>query len=447
MDQSTASQASTIDHTTPGERPTQFRWVICGLLFFATTINYADRSVLNVLAPTLQKTIGWSDKQYGYIGTAFTFAYAIGFVFMGRFIDAVGTRIGYAIALVFWTLAGASHALARTFMEFAFCRFLLGLGESGNFPAAIKTVAEWFPQRQRATATGIFNAGSNVGAILAPLLVPVVVIRFGWPAAFLITPILAAVWIVLWVTLYRQPAHHPLVNQAERDFINSDSAPVVPHKTVRWREILPHRQTWAIMVGKFLTDPIWWFYLFWSGKFISDRFHADIKHIGPPLIVIYVLADFGSIFGGWLSSALIRNGWSTNSARKLAMFGCALAVLPVIYAPVTNSMWVAVVLIGLAAAAHQGFSANIFTLASDMFPKRAVGSVVGLAGLCGGVGGMIIQFTSGKILEVTGSYLIMFVIAGSVYLLAVTCVHLLAPRLDVVNLEETESRGFPIEPS
>ncbi len=423
------------------------RWIICGLLFYATTINYIDRSVLNALASTLQKpeAIGWTDTEYGYIGAAFTVAYAIGFLLMGRLIDAVGTRWGYAIALTLWTVAGACTALTRNAFQFGVARFFLGLGEAGNFPAAIKTTAEWFPQRQRATATGIFNAGSNVGAILAPLLVPIVVLTWGWgwQAGFLITPLLAAVWIVLWLWLFRNPAVHPLVNQAERDFINSDGPPVAPAAPVRWRQIIPHRQAWAIMVGKFLTDPIWWFYLFWSGKFLFDKFKVDLKEVGLPLVVIYLLADVGSIAGGWLSSTLIRRGWSANAARKTAMFGCSLAVLPVSLAPVVPvtvlGLWTAVILIGVAAAAHQGFSANIFTLTSDMFPKRAVGSVVGLAGLCGAVGGALMQFGSGHIKESTGSYLIMFIIASTVYLLAVTFVHLLAPRLAPVDLTEPPS--------
>jgi ACS family hexuronate transporter-like MFS transporter len=428
-----------------GEKPTNYRWVICSLLFYATTINYMDRSVLNVLSSTLQKSIGWSNIQFGNINMAFAIAYTIGFFVMGWLIDRLGTRLVYAIALAFWTLAGASTAFARSAFQFGICRFMLGIGESGNFPAAIKTVAEWFPQRQRATATGVFNAGSNVGAILAPWLVPLVVIQFGgWPAAFFITPILAAIWIVLWLTIYKHPSVHPRINRAELELIQSDNVPVTGKK-VKWREILPHRQTWAIMVGKFLTDPVWWFYLTWSGKFLSDRYGVDLKHIGPPLIIIYVMADFGSIGGGWLSSTLMKHGWTANAARKTAMFTCALAVLPVCLAPLSTK-WVAVFLIGIATSAHQGFSANIFTLTSDMFPKRAVGSVTGLAGFCGGVGGILIQFAAGHITQ-NHSYLSLFIIAGTVYLLAVTLIHVLAPRLKVVDLDGSDGpRGFPVVP-
>jgi MFS transporter, ACS family, hexuronate transporter len=440
----TSSTASLLPDSSDSQRATRFRWVMCALLFYATTLNYVDRSVLNVLAPDLQKSIGWNDAQYGEIGAAFTAAYAIGYLCMGRLVDGIGTRIGYAIALGFWTLAGASTALARTTFQFGVCRAFLGLFEAGNFPAAIKTTAEWFPQKERATATGIFNAGSNVGAILAPLIVPFVVLRWNWQAAFLITPLMAVVWIILWLTLYRSPTVHPRVNQAERELILADSPATLSTSPVRWREILPYRQAWAIMVGKFLIDPIWWFYLFWSGKFLHDKFGADLKHLGPPLIVIYVLADFGSVLGGWFSSRLIRIGWTPNAARKTALFVCAAAVLPVAFAPVVQHMWTAVVLVGIAAAAHQGFSANLFTLSSDMFRKNVVGSITGLAGLCGAVGGMLMQYYSGRIKQATGSYLIMFIIAGSVYLLAAISVQLLAPNLERVEIGE--SRGFEVNP-
>jgi ACS family hexuronate transporter-like MFS transporter len=423
------------------QRPTNFRWVVCGLLFYATTINYVDRAVLGVLGPTLQKNMHWSDVEFGKVNAAWTAAYALGFIFMGPLIDKIGTRLGYAIALGFWSLAGGCHALARSALQFGICRFMLGFWETGNFPAAIKTVAEWFPQRQRATATGVFNAGSNVGAVLAPLAIPPIVMLWGWPAAFLITPILALIWIVMWLTMFRSPAVHPRVNQAERDLILSDSPPAST-ATARWRVLLPHRQTWAIVVGKTLTDPIWWFYLFWSGKFFSDRFHVKLAGLAAPLILIFVMADVGSLLGGWFSSALIKRGWTPNAARKTAMLTCALCVAPVSLAPVVSNMWVAAALISLAASAHQGFSANIFTCTSDMFQKSAVGSVVGLAGFCAGTAGILMNYGSGAIKQATGSYLIMFIIAASVYVLAVVCVHLLAPRLTPVDL--TEPRPFPV---
>ncbi len=411
-----------------------YRWVICALLFFATTINYVDRGVLGVLAPDLQQTIGWTNTQYGDINAAFSLAYAIGFLVLGRFIDRVGTRLGYAAALVAWSLAAAGHALARSPFGFGLARFVLGLGEAGNFPAAVKTTAEWFPRRERAFATGLFNAGSNVGAVVAPLVVPFLAIRFGWQAAFLATGLVGLVWVAFWLPLYRRPEQHPRVSPAELAWIQADGAE--PDSAIPWLRLLPHRQTWAVAAGKFLTDPIWWFYLFWSAKFLADRFGADLKTIGPPLITIYLLADIGSVAGGWLSSWLLRRGWSANAARKTALLVCALCVVPVAMAPLVSSMWTAVLLIGLAAAAHQGFSANLYTLASDMFPRRAVGSVIGIGGTAGAIGGILMQAASGRIKDLTGSYLTMFVIAGSVYVLSVFVIHGLAPRLVPAPLGE-----------
>jgi ACS family hexuronate transporter-like MFS transporter len=427
----TAPSAST-------ERPSHFRWVICGLLFFATTVNYVDRGVLGVLAPDLQKIIGWTDTQFGDINAAFTLAYALGFILMGRLIDRVGTRIGYALALVVWSLAAAGHALARTPFGFGVARFLLGLGEAGNFPAAIKTTAEWFPRRERALATGIFNAGSNVGAVLARLVVPWLALQWGWQSAFVWTGLIGLVWIAFWLPLYRRPDRHPFVNASELALIQSEGG--FDEARVPWRRLLPHRQAWAFAAGKFLTDPIWWFYLFWSGKFLADKFGVSLKTIGPPLITIYLLADVGSVAGGWFSSWLLKRGWTPNAARKTAMLACALCVMPVSLAPVVSNMWVAVVLIGLAAAAHQGFSANLFTLTSDMFPRRAVGSVVGLGGMAGALGGMLMQAASGRIREATGSYLAMFVLAGVIYLVGLLVVHRLAPRLEPADLGQAAAR-------
>jgi ACS family hexuronate transporter-like MFS transporter len=425
---------------------TNYRWVVCALLFAATTINYVDRSVLNAVEPELKKpeNIGWTATEYGDINTAFSIAYAIGFLIAGWFIDRVGVRIGYAVALVVWSLAAAGHALAHSVLGFAIARFVLGLGEAGNFPAAIRTTAEWFPRRERALATGIFNAGSNVGAFLAPLIAPFLLLRFGWHSVFYTTGLLGLIWVAFWLPLYHNPESHPKISKAELDYIHSE--PSEPARKVRWRNLLPHPQTWAFALGKFLTDPIWWFYLFWSGKFINERFGVSISHIGPPLIIIYLLADVGSIAGGWLSSSLLKRGWTPNAARKTTMFICCLCILPVIYAPITHNLWVAVTLIGIAAAAHQGFSANIFTTTSDMFPKWAVGSIVGFGGMMGAVGGIFIQFSAGRIKDATGSYLIMFVIAGTVYMLALLVFHLFAPRLEPVNLNEGKA-GFPIEPT
>lgn len=404
-----------------------YRWVICGLLFLATTVNYVDRGVLGVLAPELEKTIGWTDSQYGDINAAFSFAYAIGFLIMGGLIDRLGTRLGYAFALVLWSLAAAGHAFARTPFGFGVARFLLGLGEAGNFPAAVKTTAEWFPRRERALATGLFNAGSNVGAVLAPLLVPILVLHYDWQTAFMATGLFGFLWVVLWLPLYNSPERSNRVGPEELAWIQQD--PPEAAEPVPWLQLLPHRQTWAVAVGKFLTDPIWWFYLFWAPKFFADRFGTDLKKIGPPMITIYLMADIGSIGGGWLSSWLLGRGWSANAARKTALGLCALCIVPVSLAPVVSSMWTSVFLIGLAAAAHQGFSANMYTLASDMFPRRAVGSVIGIAGTAGAVGGILMQAAAGRIREYTGSYLVMFIIAATVYVLSVLAIHLCAPRL------------------
>ncbi len=453
MSQETAPKPE-LSTTSSGLKPTNFRWVICGLLFYATTINYVDRSILNSLESTLKDQIKWNDFEYGLIGAAFSLAYAIGFLLMGRLMELVGIRWGYAVAVVFWTLSALSTVLTSTPFQFGMSRFFLGLFEAGNFPAAIKTVAEWFPQKQRATATGIFNAGSNIGAIIAPILAVLLVPLWGWKAAFMVTPALAVIWVLCWVALYRKPTEHRMANEAERALIASDApAGAVNDQPVRWRHLLPHRQAWAFMAGKFLTDPVWWFYLFWAGKFFAEQFKVELKGLAGPLILVYVLADVGSIGGGWFSSWLMKKGWTTNAARKTTMGICACLVLPVIFAPQlpTNwgsgsgniGMWIAATLIGIAAGAHQGFSANIFTLTSDMFPKRAVASIVALGGLAGAFGGIIMQSVSGVIKEVTQSYLIMFIIAGTAYVLAFIVLHALAPRTERVNEATLESKTLP----
>lgn len=424
---------------TPEENPVKekvkvgnYRWLICALIFVATTINYVDRAVLGVLAPVLRDEIGWSDQDYGYISAAFTLAYAIGFLFAGWFIDKVGTRFGYAFYLTIWSLAAAAHALVKSVSGFSIARFALGIGESGNFPAAIKTVAEWFPKKERAFATGIFNAGSNVGAIIAPLVVPWIAINYGWQEAFVITGLGGLVWIGLWVPFYRKPSEHPKLSKAERDYIESD--PPDTSAKIPWMTLLKLKQTWAFSVGKFLTDAIWWFYLFWFPLFMNDRFGVDIKTIGIPMIVVYLLADVGSVAGGWFSSFLLKRNWTVNGARKTAMLVCAILILPVALAPHVAGEWVAVFLIGTAAAAHQGFSANIFTITSDMFPRKAVASVVGIGGFAGAMGGFFMNLGAGWLKQNTGSYEIMFAIAGVTYLLALGIMHLLVPKLEPAEL-------------
>jgi ACS family hexuronate transporter-like MFS transporter len=408
------------------------RWSICALLFFATTINYVDRSVLGVLAPLLRTEIGWSDYEYGNISAAFTLAYAIGFLFAGWFIDRFGTRIGYALYLIVWSLAAAGHALATTAIGFGAARFALGLGESGNFPAAIKTIAEWFPAKERAFATGLFNAGSNVGAIVAPLVVPWLTLHWSWRTAFAATGLAGLVWVLFWWPLYRKPAEHPRLSAGELKHIESDSKQ--PVLAVSWLELLRHRQAWAFAVGKFLTDSVWWFYLFWFPLFMADTFGFDLRNIGLPLVTVYLLADVGSVGGGWLSSILLKMGWSANAARKTAMLICAILILPVAMAPRVANPWMAVWLVGLAAAAHQGFSANIFTITSDMFPKPAIGSVVGFGGFAGAMGGFLMNLGAGWFRQNQGSYVTMFTIAGVAYLIALASIHLLAPRLEVAKL-------------
>jgi MFS transporter, ACS family, hexuronate transporter len=419
--------------TEPKMKLGNYRWGICALLFFATTVNYVDRSVLGVLAPTLRTEIGWSDQQYGHISAAFTLAYAIGFLFAGWLIDKIGTRIGYSLYLALWSLAAAAHALARSAFGFGLARFGLGIGESGNFPAAIKTIAEWFPRKERALATGFFNAGSNVGAIVAPLAVPWLALNWGWQSAFLITGLAGLVWIAFWWPLYHKPREHPHISGTELAHIESD--PPDPDVRIQWRYLLKHRQTWAFFIGKFMTDSIWWFYLFWFPLFMKDRFGVDLKGIGWPMVTVYVLADFGSVGGGWLSSSLIGKGWTTNAARKTAMLICAICILPVTMAPNVDGKWLAVWLIGIAAAAHQGFSANIFTTVSDMFPRKAVGSVVGIGGFAGAMGGFLMNEGAGWLKQNTGSYVIMFLIAGFTYLVALFIMHLIVPKLEPAKLE------------
>ena len=411
----------------------RMRWIICGLLFFATTINYVDRAVLGVLAPTLRTEIGWSDQEYGYISGAFTLAYAIGFLVAGWFIDKVGSRYGYSVYLTIWSIAAAAHAIAKSVTGFGIARFALGIGESGNFPAAIKTVAEWFPKKERAFATGIFNAGSNVGAILAPLVVPWLALKWGWQSAFIITGLAGLVWLFFWIPIYRRPAEHPKLSAEELAYIESD--PPDTAVNVPWAKLLMFRQTWAFAVVKFLTDAIWWFYLFWFPLFMNDRFKVDLKGIGIPMITVYLLADVGSVAGGWLSSFLLGKGWTANGARKTAMLICAFFILPVAVAPHVQGEWVAVILIGIAAAAHQGFSANIFTTSSDMFPRKAVGSVVGIGGFAGAMGGFIMNLGAGWLKENTGNYEIMFAIAGVVYFIALFLMHLLVPKLEPAKIE------------
>ncbi len=432
----TPSQDSTVATVeTVGQRIGRYRWVICALLFFATTVNYVDRQVLGILAKDLQRpeAIGWTEVDYGNIVAAFNAAYAFGLLLAGRLMDRIGTRAGYALALIWWSIAAMGHALARTPFGFGVARAALGLGEAGNFPAAIKTVAEWFPKKERAFATGLFNAGSNVGAIVAPLTVPWIAATWGWQMAFIVTGAVGFIWLVFWLPMYRRPEEHPKVSPAELAHIQSDP-PDPPAAKIPWVRLVPHRQTSAFAIGKYLTDPVWWFYLYWIPSFFREQYKIDLLAVGPPLIIIYVIADFGSIGGGWLSSALIKRGWTINRARKTAMLICAIAVTPIIFASQITNIWVAAILIGFAAAAHQGWSCNLFTTTSDMFPRNAVGSVVGIGGMAGALGGATMAVGTGYILQSTGqNYSIVFTIAGTLYLIALAIIHLLVPRLEQVD--------------
>jgi ACS family hexuronate transporter-like MFS transporter len=409
-----------------------YRWSVCALLFFATTINYVDRQVLGILAPVLQKDIGWNEIEYGYIVTAFTGAYAIGLLIVGRIIDTVGTKIGYAVSIFMWSIAAMGHALVRSVFGFGVARFTLGLSESGNFPAAIKATAEWFPKKERAYATGWFNSGPNVGAIVALLVVPWITLTWGWREAFIFTGLLGFIWMIFWWWIYELPENHKKVSKEELAYINSDQGEVDTEK-IPWLKLLKYRQTWSFVMGKFLTDPVWWFYVYWLPKFLNERYGLDLAHLGLPLIVIYTMTSIGSIGGGWFSGALIRGGSSINKGRKRVMLISALLIVPIVFASTVPEWW-AVLLIGVAAAAHQSWSANLFTTVSDMFPKKAVGSVVGLGGMAGAVGGMLIATAAGFILQFTGSYLSLFIMAGSVYLLALLIIHLLVPEIKEVEI-------------
>jgi ACS family hexuronate transporter-like MFS transporter len=412
------------------ERPSSYRWTICALLFVATTINYVDRQVLGILAPTLQRELHWTEADYGNIVSWFSFAYAFGFLAAGRVIDWIGVRRGLGAAVVAWSLAAISHALATTAAGFSFARAALGVSESAIFPGSIKAVAEWFPQRERALATGIFNAGTNTGAILTPLLVPWIALRWGWQWAFVVTGVLGLLWLLVWIPLYRNPEAtvHPSTNaggEAEKSVAARAS----------WISLFGHRQTWAFIVGKLMADPVWWFYLYWLPKFLDSKYNVKLAQVAAPIIVVYLIADVGSVGGGWLSSALIKRGWTVNRARKTTMLAMALLIVPTTLVSRAPGMWAAVLIVGVAAAAHQAWSANVYTLASDMFPKSAVGSVVGIGSFAGAMGGVVFQRVTGRVLQANGSdYAPIFVVCGLAYVTAWVIIHLLAPRLEPAHL-------------
>lgn len=410
------------------------RWVICALLFVATVIAYVDRGVIAYLKNTLETVIpNLNDKVYGDITSAFLVAYALGMAVAGGVTDKLGTRKAFAIAITLWSVAAMLPGAAFSVLTFGIAMFLLGLGEAANFPACIKTVAEWFPKRERALATGIFNSGANVGNILVPLVVPTLVVLLSWRGAFVITGACGLLWLVFWLIYYRRPENHPSVSQAELEIILSD--PVEKVERVPWRRVAPRKETWAFAVGKFLTDPIWWFYLFWIPGYLQTTFHLSLSANRVPVILAYSISILGSVGGGWLSSTLIARGKSPNFARKGTMLLCVLCIAPIFATPFVHQLWIVVALLGLATAGHQGWSATLFTLPSDTFPKSAVASVIGIGGMAGAAGGVLLQKTAGNIVYLTHSYVSLFVIACLAYPLALIFIQLITPKLAPAQVE------------
>lgn len=424
-----------------------YRWTICSLVFFATTINYLDRAVISLLKSNLETEFRWTETDYSNIVIAFQLSYALGMLGIGRLIDKLGTKLGYALSITLWSVAAIGHALVKSTFGFIIARSALGVTEAGNFPAAIKTVAEWFPKRERALATGIFNSGTNIGAIIAPLTVPFIAVQWGWQWAFILTGVIGFLWLIAWFAVYEIPAKHAKLSKTEFDFINSDvdeaTDAATQEKPVSWVKLLRFRQTWAFAMGKFLTDPVWWFYLFWLPAFLKAQYGVEGTATALPVALVYTLSTFGSIGGGWLPLKFIRGGMPVFKARKTSMLIYAFCAIPVLFSQYlgTFNMWLAVFIIGFAASAHQAWSANIFTTVSDMFPKKAIGSVTGIGGMFGGLGGMLIAKLAGLLFDhykalgtIEIGYYIMFLVCGSAYLLAWLVMHLLAPKMKQVNI-------------
>jgi ACS family hexuronate transporter-like MFS transporter len=419
----------------------KYRWTICSLLFFATTINYLDRSVISLLKPDLEIQFHWTEGDYSYIVMAFQVAYALGMISVGRLIDKIGTKLGYALTTLAWSLAAIGHALANSTLGFAIARAALGISEAGNFPAAIKTTSEWFPRKERAYATGIFNSGSNIGAIVAPLTVPWIAVKLGWQWAFILTGAIGFIWVVLWVFIYEIPAKNKRLSKEEFAYINSDleenpdiaeSVPKTP-----WIKLLNYRQTWSFVAGKFLTDPVWWFFLFWLPAFLDAQYGITGTAVALPVALVYTMSSFGSVAGGWLPLYLVKKGWPVFRARKTSMLIYAICVVPVVFAQWLGSinMWLAVLMIGFATSAHQAWSANIFTTVSDLFPKKAVASVTGIGGMAGAIGGMLIAWLAGMLFDkykllgnLERGYYIMFFVCAFAYLIAWLIMHFLVPK-------------------
>ena len=417
------------------------RWIVLGVIFCATTINYMDRFIVGVLKPTIVADLHWSETDYANVIVCFQLAYAIGLVTIGPLLDRIGARRGMMVVVGMCALAAASHSLVATVIGFGITRFALGFGESGTWPGCVKVISEWFPRKERSIGTGVMNAGSSVGATITPLVVPVLLQFVRWPLVFLCTASLDVAWLIGWALWYRAPEHHPKLSPTEFAYIRSD--PILPQPKLPWLQLFRHRQTWAFLLGKGLSDPIWWFYLFWVPGFLVSQYHLvgnsamdSAKALAVPVMVIYLMADVGSVGGGWLSTRLIGRGWSINAARKTVMLGCVVCVLPVVFVNFRIGLWPSVFLIGLAAAAHLGFSANLFTIAKDTVTKSAVSSVAGIGGLAAAVGGMVIAKIVGFVLDTTHSYLVPFLLAALAYPVALACVHLLLPKLEPMKLEE-----------
>lgn len=412
------------------------RWIVCGLLFFAVVLSYVDRLVLSVLKPDLADAYGWSETGYADLAFYFQLAYGLAYVVSGRIVDRIGARAGYALAMAVWTIGHVLHIAFTSTAGMIWARIPLAAGEAATFPAAIAATNEWFPKRERALAIGIFNAGSNVGAILTPLIVPFIVVTLdlGWRAAFVITGALSILWLAAWLGFYRRPREKASLTPEELAWIEAD--PVEPQRAVPWGRMFRIRQTWAYIAGRFLIDPIWWTFLFWLPDYFSRSFDLSMREFGPPLIAVYLLADVGSVVGGWLSTRLIGRGHSIGRGRKTAMLCAALCAVPIAGAAYAPSMWIAVGLIGLACAGHQGFSANLYALPGDLFPRWMAGSVVGIGGLAGAVGGMLMAKYAGIILETVGSYQPIFLVAASAYLVALIVIHLIVPRYTPVRVDQ-----------
>jgi MFS transporter, ACS family, hexuronate transporter len=412
----------------------KYRWKILALLFFATTINYIDRQVIGILKPFISNDLGWSDADYGYVITSFQIAYAIGLVITGRFLDKYGTRIGYLWAIVLWSIADMAHAAASGLVSFVAARFALGLGESANFPAAVKSVTEWFPKKERAFATGLFNSGSTIGAITAPVIVTLITLTLGWRWTFIITGFFGFIWIFFWLVLYQVPEKHRKISKEELNYINQDDEDTGSENKIKWISLLRYKQTVAICSTRFISDWVWWFFLFWVPDFLSKAHGVNLREVVLPLIVIYSISSLGGIGGGWLSSNFIRSGKSINFARKSAILICALIVLPVMLVSQTHNLWVAVGLIAFAAAGHQGWASNIFTIVSDIYPKKAVGTMMGLSGFAGALGGALSASFVGLILEGTGSYFLIFLVASSVYIINWLILKLLIKEIKPIKI-------------